>query len=274
MISLVQVIASGNALRLLLQPPAGSLKWRVLRKDTDTFTDVNDAGAFLVYDGTERSFLDVAGLYNGQKVYYRAYYWNGSVWLASASAFGTPEATFSDLSADPLTIVRNRLDLGLQVYVDRNKIAAPSGAVKVMTASPLAEEISWPVVTIHVASDASAERFIGELVANDTFDPVGNQWDEYEGWFSRVQLTIVAWCLNADERIVLRQAMKAVLMSNLTVFDAAGLMQIDLQFSDQEDFTSYAAPIYQALCNFTCYAPSVVEGTDPAIRDVISTLIV
>lgn len=62
------------------------------------------------------------------------------------------------------------------------------------------------------------------------------------------------------------------MISNFAVFDAAGLMQVDIQFSDQEDFVSYAAPIYQAVCNFTCYAASVVDSVDPAIRDLTSNL--
>ena len=64
-----------------------------------------------------------------------------------------------------------------------------------------------------------------------------------------------------------------LLMANLPVFDDAGLLQIDCAFSDIEDFQSYAAPVYQALCNFSCLAPSAVESTDPAIRDVVTHLI-
>lgn len=50
------------------------------------------------------------------------------------------------------------------------------------------------------------------------------------------------------------------------------MSQIDLQFSDVEDFQSYTAPIYMANCSLTCYAPSLVDGIDPPIRDVVVKL--
>lgn len=274
MLSIVYPVACGNALRIISQPPAGTARLRLLRKDADTFSGPDDAWAILVYEGIERSILDAAGLVNDVEVFYRAYYLIGSVWVASATKSGIPSATFTDRSVDVLSLVRDRLDLGLSVYVARGELIHDNGHIQVMTASPLVEEAPLPIVTVHLASDASSERFIGEHVANDEYDEVAEVWRSVEGWFSRAQLTVIAWCTNADERIVLRKALKSVLMSNLPVFDAAGLMQIDLQFSDQEDFTSYAAPIYQAICNFTCYAPSGVDATDVPVRDVVSTLTV
>lgn len=278
MISIVQPIAVGNGLRVFLQPPSGAQYWRVLRKDTDDFVGAYDPAALLVHEGTDKSVIDVAGLYNDTTVYYRVFYWmretmsSAAHWEASASAIGKPKATFSDLSADPLTTVRNRLDLGLQVYVQRGQLTHSTGRIPVMTASPLFEETPLPVVTMHVASDASNERFIGDMLQRDTFNAADGTWHSMEGWFSRWQLTIVGWCLNADERIALRNAMKAVLMGNLTVFDAAGMMQVDLQFTDTEDFQSYNAPVYMVNCTLTCYAPAMVNGIDPAIRDVVFSI--
>lgn len=270
MISFVQPLAIGNALRVYLQPPPGAVEWRVLRKDTDDFAGHDDPSALLVHEGTERAVTDVAGLYNGMPVFYRAFYLIAGAWQASASAQGLPNATFSDLSADPLVLVRNRLDLGLQVYVDRGQLAHVNGRIPVMTASPLLEETPLPVVTLHVASDSSQERFVGDLLCDDWYD--GSDWHSVEGWLSRWQLTLVGWCLNADERIALRAAMKTVLMGNLSVFDAAGMVQIDMQFSDTEDFQSYSAPIYMVTCNLTCFAPAMVDGTNPAIRDVFVSI--
>lgn len=270
---MIQTISAGNGLRILLMPPSGTTRIVLLRKDADTFTGHDDADAWIAMDGTERHVVDVAGLYNGVKVYYRAYYWNGSAWSETATVAATPAANFADASVDALSVVRDRLELGLQVYVERTLLAHPYGRIPVMTASPLFEEVPLPVVTVHVANDSSELRFIGDAIGNDVFSADDLSWATREGWFSRVQLTVVGWSLNADERAVLRNAMKTVLMANMTVFDAAGLMQIDLQFSDQEDFQSYSAPVYQAICSFTCYAPSVVESVDPAIREVVSTLI-
>lgn len=269
---MVYVLPIGNALRILLNPVAGATEWRLLRLDTDAFAGPFDPSALVVHAGNDKAITDTTALFNGVTVYYRAYYKVGANWIASATKSGTPNATMADLSADPQTIVRNRLDLGLQLYVNRGDLIHVNNRIPVMTASPLMEETPLPVVTVHLASDASAERFIGDMVAADTFSQADGKWHSSDGWFSRVQLTIVGWCLNADERVVLRNAMKAVLMGNLSVFDAAGMMQVDLQFSDMEDFVTYAAPVYQAICNLTCYAPAMVDGTDPAILDVITSL--
>ena len=270
MISFIQPLAIGNALRVYLRPPPGATVWRLLRKDADTFAGHDDPSALLVHEGTETAVTDVAGLYNGLPVFYRAYYFVAGIWVDSASATGTADSTFSDLSADPLTVVRNRLDLGLQVYVQRGLLTHDHGRIPVMTASPLVEETPLPVVTLHVAADTSQERFVGDLLGADWFD--GGNWHSAEGWLSRWQLTIVGWTLNADERIALRGAMKAVLAGNLSIFEAAGMSQIDLQFSDAEDFQSYTAPIYMVNCSLSCYAPSLVDGIDPAIRDVVVKL--
>lgn len=271
MITYIQPIAIGNALRLFLRPPAGATQWRVLRKDTDTFSGPDDAAALVVYEGDELVLTDIAGLYNGLSVFYRAYYLIAGAWVASASISGQANATFADLSVDPLVLTRNRLDVGLQVYVDRGQLNHVNGRIPVMTASPLFEETPMPVVTLHVASDSSQERFVGDVVGSDWVGDDGD-WHSAEGWLSRWQLTIVAWCLNADERLALRNAMKTVLMGNLPVFDAAGMAQVDLQFSDTEDFQTYSAPIYMVTCSLSCYAPSMTDGIDPAIRDVVMTL--
>lgn len=268
MITTVYAPSVGNALRIYIRPTAGAVLWRLLRKTTDDFTGADDSAAFLVEEGTSKSILDTVNLFNGTRYFYRAYYLIGSDWIGSASASGVPVATFSDLSVDPLLMVRERLDLGLQVYVDRGALSHVSGRIPVMTASPLMEETPLPVVTVHLASDASSDRFIGDFVTPDTYSISDGNWTSYEGWLSSVQLTIGVWVLNADERADLRKAIKAILMANMPVFAEGGLSQVDMQFSDVEDFTSYSAPVYEAICTFTCKAPSLVDGTDPAISEV------
>lgn len=271
MISMVQKIPAGNGLRVWMTPPVSAKRIRLLRKESDSFSGVDDPGALRVSDGVEKTVTDVYALYNGIPVYYRAYYLVGSAWVASATVSATPAATFMDLSVDPLTVVRDRLELGFQVYVQRGSLQHERDYIPVLTASPQIEDVPLPLVTVHLAADAPDLRFIGELVANDVFSGDEGMWHSFEGGFSRTDLTIVCWSLNADERIVMRNALKTVLLANLPVFDAAGLLQVSWSFSDQEDFTTYAAPVYQAMCNFTCYAPSAVESVDPAIRDVVTT---
>lgn len=266
---MVQKIPSGNGLRVLLQPPAAAKRIRLLRKEVDGFSGWNDDSALVISDGTDRSITDVAGLINGVPVFYRAYYLIADVWTATASYEATPEATFLDRSVDPMVLVRDRLELGLKVYVDRAQISHDRGFVPVLTASPQIEDIPLPLVTVHLASDAPDLRSLGELNANDVFSGEDGMWHSVEGGYSRTDLTIVGWSLNSDERIVMRNALKAVLMANLSVFDAAGLLLVSWNFSDLEDFQTYGAPVYQAMCRFTCYAPSAVESVDPAIRDVV-----
>ena len=72
-------------LRVFLAPPAGAVAWRVLRKDTDTFTGPSDPDARTAFAGADRTFLDDTGLIDGTAVWYRAYYWDGAAWAASAA---------------------------------------------------------------------------------------------------------------------------------------------------------------------------------------------
>lgn len=269
MISLVQKIPSGNGLRVLMQPPAAATRIRLLRKESDDFSGWDDADAIVISDGTERCVTDINGLINGVPVFYRAYYQIVGAWAQTSVFRAVPEATFLDRSVDPMTLVRDRLELGFKVYVDRGQINHDRGFVPVLTASPQIEDVPLPLVTVHLASDSPDLRSLGELNANDVFSGEDGMWHSVEGGYSRTDLTIVAWSLNSDERIVMRNALKAVLMANLAVFDAAGLLMVSWNLSDLEDFQTYGAPVYQAMCRFTCYAPSAVESVDPAIRDVV-----
>lgn len=268
-IQLIQKVSCGNALRLTLAPPPGAVSWRILRRSADDFSGCDDPGAYVAYQGNEKSIVDMYGLFNGEQVFYRAYYRVGSDWVSSASVIATPEATFSDLSVDALVVVRDRLELGLKVYVDRGLITHARNFIPVMTASPQVEDVNFPMVTVHLGNDSPDIRSIGEVISSDVFSGDDGMWHSFEGGYSRTDLTIVGWCLNGDERIVLRNALKAVLNANLPVFDAAGLLQVTWNFSDVEDFERYAAPVYQAICNFSCYAPSAVDSVDFAIRDVL-----
>lgn len=272
-IKMTQALHIGNAVRIMLSPKAGSVKWRLLRKKTATFSGFDDAGANVIHDGTDRTVLDDTFLVNGTLYYYALYSYDGTAWAADGISAATPQAIFEDLGADVLEIVRNRLDDGLQSLVKRNLLHHGKQKIQVLTAPPLYEDTVWPVVTVHCQGDASGDRGIGEFGARDEFDQASWSWSSAEGWLSRWQLVIVSWCLNPDQRMILRRAIKTVLIGNLPVFDAYGMTQIDVSQSDTEDLQSYSAPVYQTITNFTCEAPSVVKGVDPAIRTVVSTLV-
>lgn len=271
-ISYLERIPVGNAVRVFVSPPTGATRWRLLRKTADTFAGQDDTSAAVIYDGhIETSVLDWwVGLLNGTPYFYKLYSYVASAWVASATASIVPQATDSDASVDVLSIVRERIDLGLQVELARGKLQHKDGRIPVLTAPPLYENTNWPVVTVHVNSDASGERGLGELVSNDVFND-DEEWESSEGWLSRWNVGIQGWSLNPDERIALRKAIKRIVIGNLSVFDDAGMVQIDLSQQDAEEFERYSAPVYQTVGTLTCLAPSLDSATASPILDVSVT---
>ena len=268
MIARIQSLAAGNALRIFLEVPAAASKLRLLRKVSDTFAGHDDADAFLVTDELAAAPLDTADLLNGTLYYYRAYYLVGGTWEASQSASATPMATYADKGGDVLSLLRDRLDLGLQAEVARAKLVHPDGHIKVLTAPPIYEETTWPLVTVHLQNESPGERGIGEVLATDEFDEEAGTWSEGEGWLAGVQIIVMGWSLNPDERIELRKALRRIVVANLPVFDDAGMIEIQFAQQDTEDFGSFSAPVYQTLCTFSCTAPVLVGAEVAAINDV------
>lgn len=273
MISSVRPLYAGNALQVTLVPPAGAKLWRLLRKGADTFTGESDAQALVAYEGTERCVVDAAvGLINETPAFYRAYYWDGAAWTASATASGTPRASYQDASTDALSLVRDRLEAGLAVEVTRGTFNVERGYIQVLTAPPAADTVELPVVTVHLELEKPGVRGIGEMPAADEIDGVDGQWVEHEGWLADVRLEVVGWSLNPDERIELRKALRRIVVANLPVFDAAGMVEIEFQQRDVDAISGeFAAPVYQSVGDFTCQAPVVVTDKVDPISDVITT---
>ena len=270
MISLIQSIAVGNALRVFLEPPASAVNWRLLRKLADTFTGPDDAEAIKVIDGTDKTVLDANGLYNDTAYYYRPYYWNGSAWTAGVTRSGIPAATYQDATHDVLTFVRDRIDVGLQVELKRGTIKHQNNRVPVLTAPPVYEETRWPVVTVHLQNESPGENGVGQQVLPEFFQSDVGEWNESEGWLAHTQIQIICWSQNPDERIALRKILRRILIANLPVFDQQGMVQVVLSQQDSEDF-SYSAPVYQAINTFSCMAPVLVSSFVGVIREVNST---
>jgi hypothetical protein len=267
-ITSLQCVPVGNAIRVFFVPPAGATRWRLLRKTADTFSGQDDPAAIVVYDGNDETvILDWTGLLNGTPYFYNLYSFVDPAWLASGTKSTSALATDSDASVDVLSVVRERIDLGLQVEVARGKLQHKDGRIPVLTAPPLYENTNWPVVTVHVNSDASSERGLGEIISNDVYND-DEEWESAEGWLSRWSIGIQGWSLNPDERIALRKAIKRVVIGNLSVFDNAGMLQIDLSQQDAEEFERYSAPVYQTVGTLTCLAPSLNSDVSPAILDV------
>ncbi len=259
-------LSIGNAIRIHLTPASGVKYWRILRNATGRFSGYNDQSASVIYEGTDRVFLDTQALINGQTYHYGMFSSDGSVWVADGGVVAIPSASFAQTGADVLNIVRDRLEDGLQVIVARGDVFHANGHIQVLTAPPLYEDTVWPVVTCHVQSDTTADRALGEMIGADFTNPVTGLWESYSGIFSRTQLLIVAWCLNPDARNSLRRAVKGILIGNLPIFDDEGMLQIDISQTDTEDFQSFAAPVYQTMTTLTCLSTATVISSDMSLN--------
>lgn len=273
-ITSVVPLAVGNALRVFLMPPAGAILWRLLRKETDDISGESDPAARRVYEGDDRSALDSSLLVNGETYFYRVFYWDGTAWAGAESVSAVPVASYADASTDVLSVVRDRLDYGLQVEVSRSVLSPESGGIAVLTAPPVYEDTRWPMVTVHLQDEAPFQRGIGEMIESDEFDALAGDWQGTEGWMAKVQLTIIGWSQNPDERVELRKALRRIVVANLPVFDEHGIVNIDFRQQDMEALSGeYPTNVYQSMCTFTCVAPVRVVSRGDAIADVTSTIV-
>jgi hypothetical protein len=270
MISLLSSYPSGNAVSILLNPPSTAVKWRVLRNLTGVFVDQDDAT--LIYEGDEKLITDIAAIDNGIKVYYQPFYWNGAAWSTAEAKDITPGMSMVNRSVDVHSLVRDRVDAGLNALLARGDIQHQNGIIPVLTASPQIEDALFPLVTVHQNSDSPEHQFIGAQFEPDYTDDDGMIID-VDGYYSRFNIDVVAWSLNGDERKLLRNALKLVLTSNIEIFAANGIEEIEFDYSDQDDFETYQSPMYTVRCAIRCLAPTAVTGKAPAIVDVITTVV-
>ncbi len=270
MISLCQPLSSGNAIRIFVEPPVGSLSWRVLRKSADTFTGEADTGALVVYEGDSKVFVDTESLTNDIAAYYKPYYWNGTAWTAAATTMAIPRATYEDASTDVPDFVRDRLAAGLLVEVQRSNIVTDIGYIQVFTAPPSPErDIRFPLVTVMIEEEHQEARSIGEDFAGDILLDDGD-WGESEGWMARVQLSITGWSLNPEERNELRKALRRIIVANLPVFSDRGmdLVEFSQNNSDATNGEFGDAPVFMTVGTFSCIAPVRVGSRVDPITDV------
>jgi hypothetical protein len=254
----VSLLPVGNAVRLFLEPPATAMRWKLLRKPVDTWTDQDDPTAAVIHDGDQRVILDHQALINGTTYYYKPFYFDGADWTASVSMSAVPAASYTDESLDVLSLVRDRIDDGLTVAVARGVLLPTSGHVDVLTAPPQTKETRWPVVTVQLTQDTPAERALGEY-SGSPFLNADQGWIVDQGWLSRIQLTVIAWSLNPDERLTFGQVLKSIIIGNIPVFDENGMVNVEWQQSLVEDFESYDAPVYQVMGILACLAPSAIS---------------
>lgn len=265
---MVESLSSGNALKLYLEPPATAILWRILRKGSDTFTGVNDPGALTVYEGDDDVIIDTNSLTNDVRAYYRMYASDddGETWSDAGGNFGTPMSTYLEASTDVLSFMRSRLEAGLAEEVKRGVLTSSLGYIQVYNATPsLERDHVFPLVTVHLDSESSSDRAIGE--------DIYGLGDDGDGWLASVSLTIIGWSLNADERSILRQAIRRVILANLPVFAGEGWLMPNLTQEDVDAVSGeYPAHMYQVMSTFSCTAPVRVssDGTDYTLISDIS----
>jgi hypothetical protein len=270
MIQIAQAMPCGNAAALLIRPVPGASGWRLLRRTDDEFTDEDDG--LVVESGDDDdagTVVDTDNLINGTTYYYLCFCRFEDTWAASGG-FHTVVPHYEDQpdfhSPDPAAFVRLRLDLGLAGELALGRISHSKGRVPVLSAPPQIDQVPLPLVTVMLESRGSEVRAVGEEIIPDIFDAGDDLWSEHEGWLDRSRLQIIVWSLNPDERKALRDAVQRVLMLNLPLFDHANFTQIDLNESEQADFQSFNAPVYQAVFDFSCLHPSIVRGRVLPIR--------
>lgn len=219
--------------------------WRLARNTTGLFADDANAEA-VVYEGNDAVVLDYQGLRNGVTYFYKVYYSDGTVWDASYPVVQVVAGlAFADLSTDPQALLRERLDDGLNALIANGGLALSAGGIAVLTATPPIGQVALPVVTVQLQAEKPDTRFLGDFL-NGGFDAMQT------GWQASVMLEIVAWCQGGDERKALRQAIKSLVIANLEVFAFAGMQQIQLTVSDDEDCGHYPCPVYCSRLIFQC----------------------
>lgn len=270
-IATVQPLHVGNALRLFIEPPPGAVWWRVLRKGNGTFTGPDDAGALVAYEGDERVVIDSESLQNEVMAFYCPYYTTDQVvWTAGPVASGTPRADYQDHDTDVMKHLRDRLETGLKVECDRGSFSTELGYIQVYSAPPAVErDLRFPLVTLHLDLEDSNERAIGESISGDEFDSIGFEWEESEGWLATVNVEIIGWSENSEERAELRRAIRRLIVGNLPVFAEYGWVQVSLSQSDVDAINGeYNMNLYQTMGKFSCLAPVRVSGRELAVRDI------
>lgn len=274
MITMIQPLHVGNALRLFIQPPDGAVRWKLMRNGSGAFVGHDDASSIVAYEGDSRVVVDTAFLQNEVMAFYKPFYTSdGVTWTPGSVASGTPSAIYEEFSTDVMSVLRERLEAGLLIEVQRGNLNNELGYVQVYTAAPsLDRDLRMPLVTLHLENEEPGDRGIGEYIGGDGFEGIGQEWEESEGWLANVRIAIIGWSLNADERIELRKALRRVVVANLPVFDAAGFLTVNLSQQDMDAVSGeYPAPIYQVMNTFTCLAPVRVGGRAPiGVQEVIS----
>lgn len=263
---------SGNALRLYLQPPSDAVHWRIKRNTQPVFDK-----APTVYKGTDEVLVDTLALDNQTKYHYEVTYRlkSGATVIGNVN-HGTPDARYEDYTTDVVELLRDRLEAGLMEEVKRGTLHTELGYVQVLTAPPsLQNNLSFPLVTLILENESPAERSIGDLIDDESFDEVTGEWVEQSGWMADVHVSITGWSLNPTERIDLRKALRRILIANFDVLAVRGILLPHFTLTDADAVSGeFDAPLYLVNGDFTCQAPVRIGlKSSESIVEVIAKVI-
>lgn len=254
MITICLPESCGNAVRILLAPPAGALRWELFRSKDDQL-----ANAVSVYSGTDEVITDTYYLDNETKYHYWVTYHfaGGNTTTSKQPSPATPRATYEDYTTDVIELLRDRLYAGLTEEVKRGTLHNELGYIQVLTAPPsLQNNLALPLVTLILEAETPSERFISDDIDEDDFIEDESMWVEQAGWLANVEISITGWSLNPTERIELRKAIRRVLIANFNVFAARGIVLPQFNLSDSDAVSGeFDAPLYLVNGSFSCTAP-------------------
>lgn len=265
-------LAAGNAVRVHLQPAIGAVEMRVLRKTADTFSGPDDPAATVVGDAltVEPFVLDSADdLINGAVAYYRGYDYVSGSWVDQGQTFPiTPGCTYRPDDLDVQEFIRDRFQLGIASAIAAQALFPATGAIQVTTAPfALPEATTFPTVCIHLEQISQDMRVLGDSM-QDYFDEPTAEWITTEGWLSRATFNVVGVSQNPDERIQLRKVLRQILIANIPVFAAVGIVTPEFSQTDSEQFSENNVPLYYSNGVLNVVAPDWIRTSEGLISDV------
>jgi len=268
-IAFYEAAIAGNAVKLTISPSDKATSIRVLRKTVDSFSDENDPAATVVLNELATACIDTDQLVNGTNYYYLDFELISGSWVAGKSVLVVPASAYIDESVDIVSMLLDRIQLGVDEEILAERIKPSSKTIKVVNSPPLFDNVSWPIVGIHLDSESPHTRSIGENYDFDT--EISNGVDERRGFYSESNVSIVAWSANPDQRILMRNIIRRILIANSEVFSMRfGVSLPEATFRDDEDFQSWSIPVYMSHCSFRCIAQSGVKSTTGKVADVLS----
>lgn len=269
-------LPAGNATRIILQPaneyedPENvETAWKVLRRQAADPVDADDPAAFVVYyGGNEADLIDSELLVNGV-VYHYAVFPRANGTFQDPVRFNlTPARSQRIYGDEPFLLLRDRVAKYIDACVADGELNPPSGFVKTQVTPPIFEETAWPVVTLSLITDRPEVRSIGDGIGGEARLSDGQWYEAGGGWLSRVQIAVTGWSKNGEERLLLRRVLKAAILGQMEVLDAAGLTNISVTVADHDELQQYPVPVYCAVATVDFLAPSIVLAQTAPISDV------